>query len=996
MTFCGMVWIMLTVLVVLAANRRLQGFRHLRRFVASVSIFQYAVTSGTANPVLTSQTQTSSATYPIFQSRSGPKAGGGSVRATSPGKSITRLLVATLITCLVRTTTGVRVVDVTMASAEVTESVSLSRQTHAVAKQHGSPNMGSSFSSIRKRSFKRACRRAARQGGAWCRGQWLTADQLPRPEHTIAPKRKKHTVQPIKQGGRRLHVLCWNAGGLSTGLLDELLAWLALPQQQHIGAVLLQETHWQHQSEWSSGGWTCIHSGDPSHKYAGVMCMLSHKFFQPQQVRYHGQVDGRLLHVRAGNLDDAVDFLCVYQHPWNVRVPKQELRTRRDKVWKQLDRAISAQPKRNLLVIGGDFNVQLGPQGGTVGTAVQRRHTQDQIAEDPDRLMDILSTHELCAVNTWKGPKASMVTYRVGTHGTQIDFLITRVRNADAVAKTSRPLLAFPVADWRLGGQHLPVHASFGTSLKPWMNKPTNDTPNRTDLYSLRPDDPRVASFRQSVEDQLMESNVTAERLNQALNQACTQHFPAVRKPREVAHHANDAVLRPIRHLWQLWRSLKQIQRAGNDLKCCFQVWSTFTSFKKQKKVVQKAGRESRKSKVDALLNEAAAAATRQDMRGLYQVVRKLAPKQEYRRVQTPSKNGAILTPSEEMEELRIFFTNVYSGDTCTMEFVTPCEIPTVEVLENALNNIRVTKAVPSCCAPASLWKHCAPVLAKRLLRDLWEGQAPTVPKLWKDCWITLLAKPGKRSKRPESLRPIALQCVGGKTVLRTICQSIKPAVNRYLQNIPQYAYMAGRDGVMALLRAFDHCGRVKELLQSQVRTVHTMRAGCQQVDLVGGLALSIDLSQAFDKVPRELMLRALAAAGVPSSTCYLIHEWHRQAVYHLKHSNHHAGVTTSRGVRQGCVLSPTIWTCVTGYLTKLLATEVGETWIRQCLTTYADDNLAAEVVHSHDELRQALRRFGLLLDLLEEHQLLVNVEKSAILLKVAGRHKRAVLRSTR
>ena len=207
-------------------------------------------------------------------------------------------------------------------------------------------------------------------------------------------------------------------------------------------------------------------------------------------------------------------------------------------------------------------------------------------------------------------------------------------------------------------------------------------------------------------------------------------------------------MLRPIKHLWQLWRSFKQVQRGGDDLKCCFQVWRAFQSFKKQKKVVQKAGRESRKAKVDTLLNEAATAASRQDMRGLYQLVRKLAPKQEYKRVQIHSKQGMILTPGEEIEELKVFFTNVYSGETYTMEFETPCEIPSVEALESALCKVRTVKAVPTGCAPAALWKHCAPVLAKhlhQLLSDLWDGRAPTVPQLWKDCWITLLAKPGKR-----------------------------------------------------------------------------------------------------------------------------------------------------------------------------------------------------------------------------------------------------------
>ena len=992
-------WILLALHVVtmLVLVCRMQGSFSLRR-ILSIPVTQQAVTSGLVSSASISKRPKRNSSTPLCKivSFSGPKAGGGSVRSASPGKGLQRLLAITTIMCLAEPTTGVRVVGVTMASTGVTESALLNSHTNAVAKQHGSPNMGSSFSSIRKRSFKRACRRAARQGGAWYRGQWLTDGELPRPADTPAPKRKQHTIKCVKQGGRRLYVMCWNVGGLSTGLFDELLAWLALPQQTYISAVLLQETHWQHQSEWCSGNWTCVHSGDPSHKYAGVMCMLSNNCFQPQHVRHQTLIDGRLLHVRAGALDDAVDFFCLYQHPWNVRVPKPELHARRDKVWKRLDRAISAQPKRNLLVIGGDFNVQLGPHGRAVGTAVQHRHAHDQIAEDHGRLTDIITMHDLCAVNTWRGPKSSMITYQMGTHGTQIDFLLTRIGRADALAKTSRPMQDFPVADWRLGGQHIPLLASFRTNLKPWMHKSAHNTPKRTDLCNLRSDDPWILRFRQSVDEQLQGSRLTAEGINTALNAACARYFPQIRKPKDVAHHANDAVLRPIKHLWQLWRSFKQVQREGDDLKCCFQVWRAFQSFKKQKKVVQKAGRESRKAKVDTLLNEAAAAASRQDMRGLYQVVRKLAPKQEYKRVQIHSQQGQILTPGEEIEELKVFFTNVYSGETYTMEFETPCEIPSVEALESALCKVRTVKAVPIGCAPTALWKHCAPVLAKhlhQLLGDLWDGRAPTVPQLWKDCWITLLAKPGKRCKRPESLRPIALQCVGGKTVLRTICQTIKPAVYKYLQNVPQYAYMAGRDGVMALLRAFNHFGLARDLLQSQVRTIHNIREGCLQADLVGGIALSIDLSQAFDKVPRDLMIQALKSAGVPSSTCYLIHEWHRQSVYRLRHNGHVGEIPTFRGVRQGCVLSPIIWSCITGYLTKLLAEEVGETWCCQCLTTYADDNFAAEIVRNPGDLQQALMRFGLLMDVLEDHKLQVNLEKSAILMKVAGKHKKAVLK---
>ena len=166
-------WILLAlhVMTMLVLACRMQGSFSLRRFL-SIPVTKQAVTSGLVSSASICKRQKRNSSTPICKivSFSGPKAGGGSVRSASPGKGLQRLFAITVIMCFARPTTGVRVVGVTMASTGVTESALLNSHTNAVAKQHGSPNMGSSFSSIRKRSFKRACRRAARQGGAWYRG----------------------------------------------------------------------------------------------------------------------------------------------------------------------------------------------------------------------------------------------------------------------------------------------------------------------------------------------------------------------------------------------------------------------------------------------------------------------------------------------------------------------------------------------------------------------------------------------------------------------------------------------------------------------------------------------------------------------------------------------------------------------------------------------------------------------------------------------------------
>ena len=94
-----------------------------------VTIFQQAVTLRTAFSVFQLQSLTGYASIYNLISCSGSKAGGGSVRATSPGKGLTRLFAIIVIMCLARTATGARVVGVTMAPTGVSKRALLNSHT---------------------------------------------------------------------------------------------------------------------------------------------------------------------------------------------------------------------------------------------------------------------------------------------------------------------------------------------------------------------------------------------------------------------------------------------------------------------------------------------------------------------------------------------------------------------------------------------------------------------------------------------------------------------------------------------------------------------------------------------------------------------------------------------------------------------------------------------------------------------------------------------------
>ena len=140
-----------------------------------------------------------------------------------------------------------------------------------------------------KRAYKRAKLRAARSGGTMYRGRWHSVAALQAletrpsrpPPRTVraATKTKQARITPV-------HCLSWNAGGLSSPIYQELLAWLDL--QDKFRVVVIQETHWPDSCDFHSGGWFCILSaGNPSNpfeRYAGLLVLLSKKYFQDPAV----------------------------------------------------------------------------------------------------------------------------------------------------------------------------------------------------------------------------------------------------------------------------------------------------------------------------------------------------------------------------------------------------------------------------------------------------------------------------------------------------------------------------------------------------------------------------------------------------------------------------------------------------------------------------------------------------------------------------------------
>ena len=189
-----------------------------------------------------------------------------------------------------------------------------------------------------------------------------------------------------------------------------------------------------------------------------------------------------------------------------------------------------------------------------------------------------------------------------------------------------------------------------------------------------------------------------------------------------------------------------------------------------------------------------------------------------------------------------------------------------------------------------------------------------------------------------------------------------------------------------ALLNVFHRCRRIRQLTQSSGYSVFARRAGEVSTPVTGGLMLSLDLSAAFDSVPRQRVQKSLIAAGVATQDIRMIMSWMEGSCYHLQHAQVNLSILTTKGVRQGCVLSPLIWTCFTCFVVYGMQDFLD----LEDLQLFADDFLWSKIFHTKEQLLDPLRVVPRFLARLAEHGMQVNLTKTAALVRMArpeGRH---------
>ena len=218
--------------------------------------------------------------------------------------------------------------------------------------------------------------------------------------------------------------------------------------------------------------------------------------------------------------------------------------------------------------------------------------------------------------------------------------------------------------------------------------------------------------------------------------------------------------------------------------------------------------------------------------------------------------------------------------------------------------------------------------------------------------------------------------------------RKIKHDLETYVLASPQFAYVRGRSTQEALRRVFYHCHQAQSLRAQNSRNIHAKRAGFRSTPLTGGIQVCLDMSTAFDVMPRADLQEALWEAGVPESPARLLLHWIDSSVYRIRINHLTTDIRSSRGVKQGCPVSPLLFAA---YSTMIDA-RLQEPWTAQHATLYADDWHLSSLFHSRQQFDCICQRIGVVLAILSRHGMIVNAAKTAVILTIQGAQRRQVL----
>ncbi|CAE7591328.1 unnamed protein product [Symbiodinium natans] len=507
------------------------------------------------------------------------------------------------------------------------------------------------------------------------------------------------------------------------------------------------------------------------------------------------------------------------------------------------------------------------------------------------RDIDAHYDHGLCVLNSWRSAQHTFT--HLGKR-TRIDYICTRLMHANGPSKLASPHHACTLTAWK-DTRHFPVLAWISCRKSHIKSAEAKQPIYDRHGMTLGLQDPKqVEAANQKLTSIIGNPSANYADIPQAMHQVAAHLYPKTRgqcPALKTAGWRDSGIQLSIRTMWQAYKTSKgittlpawQITRQ-QKLRLPWQAfllrrlvlrWRASAFYMTCRKQTQAHGRRIKRERFMGYLKLIDDAEKAGNPHAMYKVIRSLAPKMPRVRPAIRGEHGEFLTDAGEVKAVKAHFQSVWKLPAewehpelseqvvaSTSEDAFSFQVPTLTEIISKIDSIRTHKALPDDMPPAGIWKMVAPTLgcvAYAATCDYWNHiQSKAFPAQWSYTQVVLLPKPGKMHGQPSSLRPIGLQDPIAKSYVSILASKLQPYAKRYLRDIPQFAYLSHRDAIGAQYRALRHCRLAREHTQLQVTNVHHRREHGQTRKFAAALQISIDLTQAFDCAPWQLLRESL------------------------------------------------------------------------------------------------------------------------------------------
>ena len=749
------------------------------------------------------------------------------------------------------------------------------------------------------------------------------------------PQSETNQTQEVKNklnGRKCIRIGQWNVRGLNAlGKLSILSKEL---ERLEIGICGLSETKWSDEGHFqTTDGHTVLFAGERGREHHGVGIWINKSI--ARSLLSYNPVNGRIISATFGGKPRDITVIQCYAP--TADKPDEEI----EQFYRDLGKVLTETPKRNVIVITGDFNARVGADG--VEEEISGKFGHGERNDRGQTLIDFCAENKMVITNTlfrlhsrhrytWQHPN--------GNTRSQIDYILINRQWKQAINNSRTSLSADCDSD----------HKLLILTLKMRFKKNNVSKPVLLDMDKLKNNE-----YRQLYQIEVMNKFQELERINEPRTPD-----ELWKQLKEVTIDTAEKMLRKKGNKCKNWISSETFELIKKKREAR---GKSTTEYNRLRSEVQKMLRRDKQAELDQLCTELESNAKKGNSRSVFQTVKKLTKQFQPKTTAINNRNGKkLVEPEKVCDRWKEYCEELYDGEVENVQIeVAEKEPPPLkEEIRRAVLQAAVRKAAGPDGIAVELLKYGGEMTLNKLheiCTEVW--QSGIWPEEWTHSVFFPIHKKGD-ILQCNNYRTIALVSHASKVLLKVILERIKTKLETEI--------------------AQEQAGfRPKRGTRDQITNLRIILEKAKERNQPLYFCF-IDFTKAFDMVQHDQLWMIMLEMGFPPHLVQLMRNLYSQQRAAVRVANLvSTWFKVKKGVRQGCNLSPCLFNILAEHVMRKALQgfrggfKIGGRIINNL--RYADDIVL--VATSLKEMQELVKRVE---EVAKEFNMLINAAKTKVM----------------